>query len=264
MIQNKTENSIDTSKINSVITEGYEKIINDYSQIEKSFNILIKNIPIKFKDLLTNLYNQLELMKKHFKSYFDSINLGINSLSINNNISTDNSDLNNSLSKSLKKSYEQISNEFTKIGKMTKEIIENKEKIKEKRKKRVKLLEKRLQSYCNEIEKFDFSKMKNIYDINVKDNEKISNLLLKNQKIEQYKFIDINDTLLEIKKDNLNKNNNKNVSTKSESINNNDILLINELVKINTEKEEEIIEFIETFEQKKSVKETDTIKRNIS
>jgi hypothetical protein len=98
----------------------------------------------------------------------------------------------------------------------------------------------------------------------VKDNEKISNLLLKNQKIEQYKFIDINDTLLEIKKDNLNKNNNKNVSTKSESINNNDILLINELVKINTEKEEEIIEFIETFEQKKSVKETDTIKRNIS
>ena len=106
--------------------------------------------------------------------------------------------------------------------------------------------------------------MKNIYNINVKDNEKISNLLLKNQKIEQYKFIDINDTLLEIKKDNLNKNNNKNVSTKSESINNNDILLINELVKINTEKEEEIIEFIETFEQKKSVKETDTIKRNIS
>ena len=33
MIQNKTENSIDTSKINSLITEGYEKIINDYSQI---------------------------------------------------------------------------------------------------------------------------------------------------------------------------------------------------------------------------------------
>jgi hypothetical protein len=98
----------------------------------------------------------------------------------------------------------------------------------------------------------------------MKDKKKISNLLLKNQKIEQYKFIDINDTLLEIKKDNLNKNNNKNVSTKSESINNNDILLINELVKINTEKEEEIIEFIETFEQKKSVKETDTIKRNIS
>ena len=63
MIQNKTENSIETSKINSLITEGYEKIINDYSQIEKSFNILIKNIPIKFKDLLTNLYNQLELMK---------------------------------------------------------------------------------------------------------------------------------------------------------------------------------------------------------
>ena len=134
MIQNKTENSIDTSKINSVITEGYEKIINDYSQIEKSFNILIKNIPIKFKDLLTNLYNQLELMKKHFKSYFDSINIGINSLNLNNNISTDNSDLNNSLSKSLKKSYEQISNEFTKIGKMTKEIIENKDLIKEKRK----------------------------------------------------------------------------------------------------------------------------------
>lgn len=104
--------------------------------------------------------------------------------------------------------------------------------------------------------------MNNIYKINIKDNEKVSKYILKNQNIEQYKLIDDNDAILDNNKTN-SKINNKNYSTESESHhNNNDNLLINELVKMNMDKEEDIIEFIQTFQQKKSEKETDTIKRN--
>ena len=260
LIENKNEDTYDISKINSLITDGYEKIINDYTQIEKSFNNILKTMPLKYKDSFINLFNQIEIMKKHFKSYINSINVAFNSLNSNSN--TEISDLNLSFSKTIKNSYEQISNEFNKIETITKEILENNEKIKEKRKKRVKLLEKKLQSYIEEINNFDFSIINNIYNINIKNNEKISNYILKNQKIEQYKLIDDNDTFLDNNKIS-SKINNKNYSTESESHhNNNDNLLINELVKMNMDKEEDVIEFIQTFQQKKSEKETDTIKRN--
>ena len=260
LIDNKIEDTYDLSKINSLIIDGYEKIINDYIQIEKSFNNILKSIPLKYKDSFVNLFNQIEVMKKYFKSYINSINLALNSLNSNSN--TEISDLNFSFSKTIKNSYEQIRNEFNKIEKISKEVLDTNERLKEKRKKRVKLLEKKLQSYIEEINEFDFSKMNNIYKINIKDNEKVSKYILKNQNIEQYKLIDDNDIILDNNKIN-SKINNKNYSTESESHhNNNDNLLINELVKMNMDKEEDIIEFIQTFQQKKSEKETDTIKRN--
>ena len=262
IIENKIENTFDISKINSLIIDGYEKIINDYTKIEKSFSNILKTIPLKYKDSFVNLFNQIEIMKKHFKSYINSITLAFNSLNSNSNTNTEISDLNFSFSKTIKNSYEQIRNEFNKIEKISKEVLDTNERLKEKRKKRVKLLEKKLQSYIEEINEFDFSKMNNIYKINIKDNEKVSKYILKNQNIEQYKLIDDNDAILDNNKTN-SKINNKNYSTESESHhNNNDNLLINELVKMNMDKEEDIIEFIQTFQQKKSEKETDTIKRN--
>lgn len=133
LIDNKIEDTYDLSKINSLIIDGYEKIINDYIQIEKSFNNILKSIPLKYKDSFVNLFNQIEVMKKYFKSYINSINLALNSLNSNSN--TEISDLNFSFSKTIKNSYEQIRNEFNKIEKISKEVLDTNERLKEKRKK---------------------------------------------------------------------------------------------------------------------------------
>ncbi len=250
--QTTNEDSIENGKINHLIKEGYEIILNDYSQIEKLCNILIKNIPVKYKDSFSNLFNQIELMKKHFKSYINSINITINKF-----INNENLELNNTLNPSIKDSYKKIGDEFNKIEIITKEVIESKKKIKERRKNRIKLLEKRLQSYCDEIDNFNFSKINNIYELNIKDNENVSNYILKNKNIEHYKLMDYNDDYFDNHKNN-SKLNNKNSSTESDS--NNDNLLIKELIKMNYNNKEEVFELIQSFEQKKK----ETIKKNIN
>ena len=249
--------------LNILIKEGYEKIITDYLKIEKTLNILNKDIPIKIKDSFSNIIIQIENMQKYFKSYINSINNSISSLLSNLNLENINLEINSSV----KQSYSQICDEFCKIESITKEVISNKEKLKNQRKNRIKLLEKRLQSYCDEINNFDFSKIINLYDYNIKDNERISNVILKNQKMEQYKLIDINDNIFDL---NNNKNNskvNKNSSTESDTPNPINNILAYEIAKLNTDKEEDLIDLIQSFSKKgkgKENKETGTIKRNIS
>ena len=85
--------------------------------------------------------------------------------------------------------------------------------------------------------------------------------------MEQYKLIDINDNIFDL---NNNKNNskvNKNSSTESDTPNPINNILAYEIAKLNTDKEEDLIDLIQSFSKKgkgKENKETGTIKRNIS
>ena len=154
--ESKNEIPQEMKVLNILIKEGYEKILTDYLKIEKTLNSLNKDIPIKIKDSFSNIINQIENMQKYFKNYINSINNSISSLLSNLNLENINLEINSSV----KQSYSQICDEFCKIETITKEVISNKEKLKNQRKNRIKLLERRLQSYCDEINNFDFSKNK--------------------------------------------------------------------------------------------------------
>ena len=96
----------------------------------------------------------------------------------------------------MKSSYDLISNEFDKLEKITKDIFSCNRSIKNKREKRILLLEKKLQQYCDDVKQMKFDNLQVEYDSltkNFQNKQIISNYITKNNQIERYNMLGLDD-----------------------------------------------------------------------
>ena len=97
----------------------------------------------------------------------------------------------------MKNSYDNIYNEFLEIESLTKNIIQNQEKLEKNRYKNFENLENKLQGYLDEINKFDYEKINKNYNVfdssdDLDINEKINLILQKNNEVEKYNPLEFN------------------------------------------------------------------------
>jgi hypothetical protein len=204
--KSKEKNSL--KKLSSFLKETNEKITLNFTKINNLLsntkNILNNNN--NNNKLILNLNIELKNLENFLKNFFKEILSQINNINSNYN-STNNSEEenNNFLDSTIKNSYNKVSNEFEEVEKKTIQIIKSLNINKEKRKKRIFLLENKLQAFVDDVSEFNYQNIKKEFDNNVNDNNKISNFILKNNIfIEKYKEIDYN-----YDDDNNNNNNNK-------------------------------------------------------
>ena len=284
--KSKEKNSL--KKISSFLKETNEKITLNFTKINNLLsntkNILNNNN--NNNKLILNLNIELKNLENFLKNFFKEILSQINNINSNYN-STNNSEEenNNFLDSTIKNSYNKVSNEFEEVEKKTIQIIKSLNINKEKRKKRIFLLENKLQAFVDDVSEFNYQNIKKEFDNNVNDNNKISNFILKNNIfIEKYKEIDYNyDDDNNNNNNKINKNNNykllknlnndnNNIENSNENNNNNDNddnnnddnndndnnSIIQQLINIKTDEPNEIINVLESMINKKS--NTSTIK----
>ena len=156
----------------------------------------------------------------------------------------------------MKSSYDMISNEFDKLEKITTDIIKCNQNSKEKREKRILLLEKKLQQYCEDVKKVDFNSLEkeyNTFTSNYNDKQIISNYITKNSKVEKYSLLGYEDSqsvqsedFFDDQSKNFNTTlHNEEIETEEGNIDNNTI--VNEIIKNNPSKGEEMIQLIESI-----------------
>ena len=281
--KSKEKNSL--KKLSSFLKETNEKITLNFTKINNLLsntkNILNNNN--NNNKLILNLNIELKNLENFLKNFFKEILSQINNINSNYN-STNNSEEenNNFLDSTIKNSYNKVSNEFEEVEKKTIQIIKSLNINKEKRKKRIFLLENKLQAFVDDVSEFNYQNIKKEFDNNVNDNNKISNFILKNNIfIEKYKEIDYDDNnnnnnkinnnnnykLLQnlnndnnnIENSNENNNNNDNDDNNNDDNNDNDNnSIIQQLINIKTDEPNEIINVLESMINKKS--NTSTIK----
>ena len=252
----------DFQKTKIYLIEGYEKLLLEYKKIESFLDSLSRCIPDDYKGQINKISKDLQSMKENFKLFIDSINEQISSLATSHDSSTNNSDISKSLTISprMKNSYDMISNEFDKVENITKDIITCNQSAKEKREKRIILLEKKLQQYCEDVKKVDFSKLEKEYEqltSNYNDKQIISNYITKNSKIEKYTLLGYEDSN-SIQSEDFYAQQSKhfnttlhNEETESDEENN---TIVNEIIKNNPSKGEEMIQLIESILSKSNKK----------
>lgn len=233
--------SNDYQKTKDFINEGYDKILLDYFSIESFINNLTSSS--NFIESITKIKNDISIMKDNFKSFILAINDMISSLTSHDS-STNNSDISKSmtLTPRMKSSYDMISNEFDKLEKVTKDIIISNEENRNKKQKRIILLEKKLQQYCEDVKGINFNNLRKEYDELTKNNcdkQQISNYIIKNSHIEKYTMMEDKDN------SGLSLNNEIQGESTEENIENETI--VNEIIKNNPTQGDEMIQLIETL-----------------
>ena len=248
----------DFQKTKIFINEGYEKLLINYKDIDSFLLNLSLRIPNDYKDQILKIKDDLLSMKDNFKLFISSLNEHISSLAISHDSSTNNSDISKSLTITprMKSSYDMISNEFDKLEKITTDIIKCNQNSKEKREKRILLLEKKLQQYCEDVKKVDFNSLEkeyNTFTSNYNDKQIISNYITKNSKVEKYSLLGYEDSqsvqsedFFDDQSKNFNTTlHNEEIETEEGNIDNNTI--VNEIIKNNPSKGEEMIQLIESI-----------------
>ena len=269
-LNNITTNIIinnDVQKTKNFINEGYDKIIHDYEDIEANLSKMSHSVPNEFKNSFLKIINDLTILKDNIKNFILSINNHIATLANSNDSSTNNSDISKSLTITprMKSSYDLISNEFDKLEKITKDIFSCNRSIKNKREKRILLLEKKLQQYCDDVKQMKFDNLQVEYDSltkNFQNKQIISNYITKNNQIERYNMLgldDANSSQSEIffseqsKKFNTSVHNEESI-TESEEANINNDTIVEEIIKNNPSKGEDMIQLIESILSKSNSK----------
>lgn len=231
--------SNDFQKTKEFINEGYDKILLDYLSIESFLNNITSSSD--FFDSIAKIKNDISIMKDNFKSFILAINELISSLS-SHDYSTNNSDISKSmtLTPRMKSSYDMISNEFDKIEKVTKDIIITNEVKRNKKQKRIILLEKKLQQYCEDVKEIQFNQLQREYDELTKSKQKISNYITKNAHIEKYNVLEDNEeiSLNEEKEEMQGESTEGNIENET---------IVNEIIKNNPTEGDEMIQLIETL-----------------
>ncbi|MCQ2820260.1 MAG: hypothetical protein MJ252_23590 [archaeon] len=267
-----TSNQIqkDHNKLKSVLKDGYEKLMSKYSMIESSLKALSSTLSDKNKEEASKILKDLQTFKDSFKSYVSKISQNVNTLMQHSELSSTTSDQSKELviSPRIKNSYDQISSEFTKLEKITKEVLECKSQIKAKQKKRILLLEQQLQTYCNNISNIDFNNIQKEMDsFNLGNKDKICNYISSNNKINESLIIDysVKDSTLNSHEKDENKGEEEEAEYGDSSYNNNEgsyfseyvdysqegnNSIINKIVEGNPTKEEDMIDLIESILEK--------------
>lgn len=183
------------SNIKTYIKEGQEKLMQSYSDIKKSLSKLSLSFPSEHQDKFTSIITDLISMKESLKVYLNVISTSVSSLYENflSENSTNSSDT-LTLSPRIRSSYDLISEEFDKLEKVTKSIIETKHNLTNKRQKRVFLLEKKLQGLIEQTANTNFNELVKNYnhiETKLKNKDNISQIINKNHNNNIQKFSDI-------------------------------------------------------------------------
>jgi len=177
-----------------IIKDGWDILSSEFDIIVnnvKSFNdSLDENRKKNFKVIISSL----EKFKDNFKNVIFNISLTIGNTSSISPSKTKNEE---NLNLSVKNSYDNIYNEFLEIESLTKNIIQNQEKLEKNRYKHFEKIENKLQGYLDEINKFDYEKINQNYNIfdssdDLDINEKINLILQKSNEVEKYNPLEFN------------------------------------------------------------------------
>ena len=177
-----------------IIKEGWDVLSSEFDLIVnnvKSFNdSLEENKKKNFKSIISSL----EKFKDDFKNVIFNISLTIGNTTSNSPSKTKNEE---NLNLSVKNSYDNIYNEFLELESLTKNMIQNQEKLEKNRNKHFENIEKKLQGYLEEINNFDYEKINQNYNVfdssdDIDINEKINLILQKNCEVEKYNPLEFN------------------------------------------------------------------------
>ena len=193
-IKDKKSKYYEKDNIFHIIKDGWDVLSSEFDIIvnnAKSFNdTLDENRKKNFKSIIASL----EKFKDDFKNVIFNISLTIGNTT-SNSPSKEKSEENVNLS--VKNSYDNIYNEFLSIETLTKNMIQNQDKLEKNRNKHFENIEKKLQGYLEEINNFDYEKINENYNVfdssdDLDINEKINLILQKNCNVEKYNPFDFN------------------------------------------------------------------------
>ena len=193
-IKDKKSKYYEKDNIFHIIKDGWDVLSSEFDIIvnnAKSFNdTLDENRKKNFKSIIASL----EKFKDNFKNVIFNISLTIGNTSSNSPSKEKNEE---NVNLSVKNSYDNIYNEFLSIETLTKNMIQNQDKLEKNRNKHFENIEKKLQGYLEEINNFDYEKINenlNIFDKSddLDINEKINLILQKNCDVEKYNPFDFN------------------------------------------------------------------------
>ena len=193
-IKDKKSKYYEKDNIFHIIKDGWDVLSSEFDIIvnnAKSFNdTLDENRKKNFKSIIASL----EKFKDNFKNVIFNISLTIGNTSSNSPSKEKNEE---NVNLSVKNSYDNIYNEFLSIETLTKNMIQNQDKLEKNRNKHFENIEKKLQGYLEEINNFDYEKINenfNIFDSSddLDINEKINLILQKNCDVEKYNPFDFN------------------------------------------------------------------------
>ena len=193
-IKDKKSKYYEKDNIFHIIKDGWDVLSSEFDIIvnnAKSFNdTLDENRKKNFKSIITSL----EKFKDNFKNVIFNISLTIGNTTSNSPSKEKNEE---NVNLSVKNSYDNIYNEFLSIESLTKNMIQNQDKLEKNRNKHFENIEKKLQGYLEEINNFDYEKINenfNIFDSSddLDINEKINLILQKNCDVEKYNPFDFN------------------------------------------------------------------------
>ena len=193
-IMNKKSKSYEKDNIFHIIKDGWDALSSEFDLIVnnvKSFNeSLDENRKKNFKSIISSL----EKFKDNFKNVIFNISLTIGNTTSNSPSKEKNEE---NVNLSVKNSYDNIYNEFLSIETLTKNMIQNQEKLEKNRNKHFENIEKKLQGYLEEINNFDYEKINENYNVfdssdDLDINEKINLILQKNCNVEKYNPFDFN------------------------------------------------------------------------
>ena len=193
-IKDKKSKYYEKDNIFHIIKDGWDVLSSEFDIIvnnAKSFNdTLDENRKKNFKSIIASL----EKFKDNFKNVIFNISLTIGNTSSNSPSKEKNEE---NVNLSVKNSYDNIYNEFLSIETLTKNMIQNQDKLEKNRNKHFENIEKKLQGYLEEINNFDYEKINenlNIFDTSddLEINEKINLILQKNCDVEKYNPFDFN------------------------------------------------------------------------
>jgi hypothetical protein len=193
-IRNKKSKYYEKDNIFHIIKDGWDALSSEFDLIVnnvKSFNdSLDENRKKNFKPIISSL----EKFKDNFKNVIFNISLTIGNTNSNSPSKEKNEE---NVNLSVKNSYDNIYNEFLAIETLTKNMIQNQEKLEKNRNKHFENIEKKLQGYLEEINNFDYEKINENYDLfdssnDLDINEKINLILQKNNEVEKYNINEFN------------------------------------------------------------------------
>ena len=193
-IKDKKSKYYEKDNIFHIIKDGWDVLSSEFDIIvnnAKSFNdTLDENRKKNFKSIIASL----EKFKDNFKNVIFNISLTIGNTTSNSPSKEKNEE---NVNLSVKNSYDNIYNEFLSIETLTKNMIQNQDKLEKNRNKHFENIEKKLQGYLEEINNFDYEKINenlNIFDTSddFDINEKINLILQKNCDVEKYNPFDFN------------------------------------------------------------------------
>ena len=177
-----------------IIKDGWDILSSEFDIIVNNVKFFNDSLDENRKKNFKQIISSLEKFKDNFKNVIFNISLTIGNTSSNSPSKTKNEE---NLNLSVKNSYDNIYNEFLEIESLTKNIIQNQEKLEKNRYKHFENIENKLQGYLDEINKFDYEKINQNYNIfdssdDLDINEKINLILQKNNEVEKYNPLEFN------------------------------------------------------------------------